>query len=260
MTELVLVVLTFFLSIIFSIIGIGGASIYIPLLYFFGYEIKQAIITALLLNIVSSFTSLSTQYKAHKPSVAESKHVLLILIGIIIGGALGSKLFYLFDHGQIKILFAAFLIFLAYNLYRDKINYKIKGRKITNISKKEKFLVGTIIGLTAALFGIGGGILLVPFFLYKNIELKKATFFSHLCVFFSSIYAFILNFSYLGKIEDMLNLFLLALVVVIGSKIGSKNLIEKKIEDKTIRKVLAGVMLIFGIKIFLDGMRILNIF
>ncbi|MCX8163065.1 MAG: sulfite exporter TauE/SafE family protein [Candidatus Micrarchaeota archaeon] len=260
MLEIIIVLTVAILSIFFAIVGIGGASVYIPLFYSFGFLIKEAIIVGLILNLVSSLTSIITHYKVEKFSTTDYKYVSWIFLGIIFGSYIGSKLFFILDTTTLKALFSTFLLIVAYKTYSDQNkNREKKARSYPKISKIEKFLIGSLMGLIASLFGIGGGIFLVPFFLHKNIEINKASFLSHICVFFSSLVAFSLNFNFELIVQKQNLILFLVAAAAIGSKIGSEKLVDKKIGQSTFRKLLSLIIVFFSIKIFLDVLKEYNL-
>ncbi len=63
MDPILIAVIIFFLAVIFSMLGLGGALVYVPLFYWLGIDILVAIPTALLLNGVTSSSAAITYYR-----------------------------------------------------------------------------------------------------------------------------------------------------------------------------------------------------
>jgi uncharacterized membrane protein YfcA len=62
MEFIIILLIVLIVSIIFSIVGLGGAIIYVPLFYWLGIPLEIAIPTALLLNCITAGSASLTYY------------------------------------------------------------------------------------------------------------------------------------------------------------------------------------------------------
>ena len=63
MDVIVIAVIIFFLAVIFSMLGLGGSLVYVPLFYWLGIDMLIAIPTALLLNGITASSAAITYYR-----------------------------------------------------------------------------------------------------------------------------------------------------------------------------------------------------
>jgi len=241
-----LAVIVFFLSILFSMIGIGGASIYVPLFYFLGFELNQAIVLGLLLNISTTFFSSLNFYK--KGILLDEKELLLnFLITIIIGSLISSLMFNFIPKSLVKIFLIVFLILGSISILTENKN--------TNRSNNKDGLFdaifGLVVGIGTGIAGIGGGIILIPYLIRKGLDTKDSIAISHPCVFFASLITLLVHLS-TGSRLDLLAHVPIVLIAVVGSEIGSWIILTNKIDNKSFRKIFVLIAGAFIIKLFLE--------
>lgn len=160
-----------FLSSIFgSMVGLGGGFILVPLLrLFFGFAPAEAAGTSLVLIVANSASGAFTYLLQKRVHV---KLGLLIALGGIpssIGGAILAL------HISAK-LYDAILAVLLVGVAVDMIwnaRKRMAGRtehddvrQLKGMSYRLALALGFVVGLFSSLFGLGGGIVIVPAFLY----------------------------------------------------------------------------------------------
>jgi len=225
----------FIISILFSIVGHGGASGYLAVFALYGLSSPQIKSSALILNLFVSIIAFITFYRANYfiPKIFKSIAITSIPMAFI-GG-----LIQLNDHIYKSLLggfiFIAALIFLSNIQFKNKI----KLEKETLIL----YFIGGVLGFLSGLLGIGGGILLSPILLLLNItDVKQTAAISALFIFVNSLSGFI-GLS-LNHLEIYPNIFSLIIIVLVGGRIGAYlgiNILSKQL----IKKVL-GMVLLFA--------------
>jgi uncharacterized membrane protein YfcA len=254
-----ILIIVFFLSVLFSIVGIGGASIYVPLFYFFGIEMSDAIIIGLMMNILTTIVNNIVFYKQKikiSKSKNETKAIIGLFFGILIGSVFGTYFFKTAPIKILKIILGIILVFASYYMIKNNELKKIDNKKDhkTKISKINYFLFGIGVGAIAGCIGIGGGIFLVPFLTHQTNDIKKAIFTSYAAVFFASFSALILRFI-LNNADfsfDYMLAIALGLIAILGSYIGSHLIATNKIKTQTLKKIFGLVLIVFAIKLLAE--------
>lgn len=171
-----------------GLFGIGGGIIVVPTLIIifktlniFPINIIMPIATATSLAAVI-FTSASSAYAYNKQNLIIWHIFWKFMPGIILGIILGKVLTLFISSNALIHGFAIFLLFVAIHVYFKKNkNNKIYLNK-TNVPKKIiSFILSICIGILAIFFGIGGGIIMVPTFIYLGLNIRNATGTSAMC-------------------------------------------------------------------------------
>lgn len=141
-------------------LGIGGGVIMVPvLLLLFHYEIKKAIGTSLVTIVPTSFIGIITHYSIESSNI-KFLTALFVIMGSIIGARFGSILANKIRGTILRRLFALLLLFVGLKL-TNIIN--IPTETISNIAVYPLLIIlGLVAGSGSALFGIGGGVIMVP--------------------------------------------------------------------------------------------------
>jgi len=241
---LYLVPLIFFcIAFVFSMLGMGGAQLYIPILYWMGLDFKtEAIPLGMLLNVVNSGTAAIT-YTIKKMVLWQAALPFAVTMLILppVGAWLNAQI-------PTKPLIAFFAVFTATaatlmlsGLKPKEGKMSSKGRIILGLSG------GSILGLVAGLIGRGGGSFVVPLLYIAGLEAKAAAATSAFVVTCSGASSFIAHLA----IAARPNWALWASCVVavfLGSEIGS-HVMAQKLKPKGVRTIF-GIVL-WGVALFL---------
>ena len=233
-------------SFLFSMLGLGGALIYVPVLKWAGFPVKEvAIPLALLLNGLTTVIALIAYFKN---KLVDVKGGLAMTISAFlfapVGAIVSDKLpvDFLLILFSIAVLAAAARMLLMSRMPEPKQVMSFKKRAIIGA------IIGGFAGFMAGLLGIGGGFIMAPLLMWMGYETKKAAATSAFAVTFSSFSGFLGHVSQ-GHFEVTLTIVLSA-AVIIGALLGS-NFLVNKAKTSRIKQVFAVVLLAIAIKIII---------
>lgn len=181
-------------------VGLGGGFIIVPVLrLFFGLEPALAAGTSLALVIANSGSGAIT-YLLHR-----RVHVrlgLLVAAGGIPGGILGAVIVKRLAPHVFDLLFAAFLIAVAIDIVFNS-QKRLAGRPedgeihlATGMPWQGALAAGFGVGLISSLFGVGGGVILVPSLLYfSDLPAHAISATSHFGIVLTSPIGFITHYA-----------------------------------------------------------------
>jgi len=230
-------VIFFIISFVFSMLGMGGGQLYIPILYWLGMDFKnQAIPLGLLLNFCTQFSAFITYLRA---KLVKFRIALPFALTIIICAPLGALINFTLSPKPIIFLFALFTLFAAILVLSGWRPVK------KDFGKTEELIIalviGAILGFLVGLIGRGGGSFIVPSLLIIGLDPKNAAATSSFIASFSSASGFIAHL-FKAKLNFWVSLLTIASVLT-GSQIGSR-LMARKLKSKIIKKIF-GIVLIF---------------
>jgi uncharacterized membrane protein YfcA len=226
---------------LYASVGHGGASGYLALMALFSFPAATMKPTALLLNI---FVSGISFWFFHK-----NKHFKW-------------KLFYPFAITSIPMAFIGGYISIDATLYKQILGVFLafailRMLHFLGTEKKEvkpsnligSLFIGSAIGLFSGMIGIGGGIILSPIIILLGWgNMKQAAAVSALFIFVNSISG-IIGFTVKGG-DIPIEAWYLIPVATFGGSLGALYG-SQKFNMKTLKYVLAGVLIIATVKLFL---------
>lgn len=160
----------FVASVFGSMVGLGGGFILTPILRLvLGFSPADTAGTSLILIVANSASGAFT-YLLHRR--VHLKLGVLIAIGGIPSSVLGAMLSLRIPARIFDVLLAALLVAVAIDLVWNA-NRRVAGRsesqrvhEIKGMSYRGALGLGFVVGISLSLFGLGGGIFIVPAFLY----------------------------------------------------------------------------------------------
>jgi uncharacterized membrane protein YfcA len=226
---------------IFSMLGMGGSQLYIPILFWAGLDFKtEAISLGMLLNVVNSSSSMVV-YTIKKMVVWNL--ALPFAVTMMVFAPLGVWLNVQLPIKPLIIFFALFTLaagILMLSGWKPK-----KGK----LSKRGKFILGliagTILGIITGLIGRGGGSFIVPLLFISGLNPKKAAATSSFIVTVAGISSFISHLYAIAS-PDWILWGLSSLAVLIGSQLGSR-LMVGKLTPKGIKLIFGTVLIVIAI-------------
>ncbi|MBI0059973.1 sulfite exporter TauE/SafE family protein [Gilliamella sp. M0320] len=160
--------------------GIGGGALIVPallmLLDYFGHGgqwINHIAVASSLATIIG--TSLSSSWVQNKNNNIVWSILKKMVLGCIIGTIGGSYMTPYIPGIWLKWIFIIFLIYTGskFILKTGKVAKK-QDNQATSLPNIIYIFIGGLIGVFAALVGVGGGVLVVPFLKKCGVDMRKA--------------------------------------------------------------------------------------
>ncbi|CAN1507869.1 COG0730 Predicted permeases [Methylophilaceae bacterium] len=235
-----LILAVFLIAMLYSSVGHAGASGYIAVMSLLSLAPEVIKPTALSLNILVGSIATWQFYRAgHFSWSLFWPFAALAVPCAFIGGQLNLPT-HLF-----KMLLGLVLLYSALRFFvQSKQTMEIKAPPCY-----QALAAGAGIGFLSGLTGTGGGIFLTPLLLFMGwADAKRAASVSALFVLLNSISGLAGNFSATKALPEFIMPLLLAAALggVIGAHFGSR-----RIAPESIKKLLAVVLLIAGLKLLL---------
>jgi uncharacterized protein len=171
-----LLALGIIVGILAGLLGIGGGLIIVPVIVWLfkehpnfapDYIFHVAIGTSLATIVI---TSISSSYAHHRHKAVRWDLVWKMLAGLLLGGIIGAIIVHNLSYPNLKFVFAIFVLLAAIKMLFD-LNPTPARSLLPNWGLN---LAGLIIGMVAAIVGIGGGVLSVPFLTWCKVPIRQA--------------------------------------------------------------------------------------
>lgn len=179
-------------GILAGLMGIGGGVVIIPALsaVFLShhsvpadYVMKVAIGTSLAVVIV---TASSAVYAHHRRQRVRWDWVKKILPGVFIGALLGTGVAHYLSSQRLQQFFGIFLLYVGLRLLLAKKTQPTTEECAKMAAWKINFF-SVLIGTLSSILGVGGGILLIPFLMYCELDMRQIPGTSVACGFVISV-------------------------------------------------------------------------
>ncbi|WP_373636491.1 sulfite exporter TauE/SafE family protein [Yoonia sp. BS5-3] len=250
--------------------GVGGGFLMTPLLFFIGIPPAVAVATEANQIVASSFSGVLAHLKR---KTVDLKMGTVLLIGGLIGSGLGIMLFnYLKSLGQVELLvqlcYVVFLGMIGTLMFIESLKAIRKASKaggapmptrrkhnwVHNLPFKMKFrvsglyisvipplLVGVLVGVLAAIMGVGGGFIMVPAMIYLlGMPTKVVVGTSLFQIIFVTAFTTMLHATTNYTVDVVLAVLLLV-GGVIGAQIGTRIGVKMKAEQL---RILLAIMVL----------------
>jgi len=266
-----------------GLFGVGGGFLLTPLLIMLG--IPPTIAAASDSNQIVAASSSGT-YAHYRLGNVDFKMGLVLLLGGVLGGTFGVQLVRILRSlGNadfvIKITYVAMLGVIGAYMFQESLRSirkpvfreepsarKRKGpslysRMIAGLPFKMNFhksgihvslivplLLGCLVGVLAAIMGVGGGFIMVPIMVYLlRMPMHVVVGTSLFQIFFTCVNVTIMQSSVNHTVD-----FVLALILLIGSSVGAQigARVSKHLKGEQLKILLACIILVVMVKMFLE--------
>ena len=239
--------LTFGLTSVMSIGGVGAAFILVPIFYWLGMPVPEAGALGLLLVM---FNTGAAALNFHRGGHIKYRAAIAIIVTVVIFSPLGSYASVVVDKNIVLTVFAVFLVVAGSMMlfyHPPKPSEDVEPRR----PLWGELSLGGGVGFLSGLLGVGGGGFIGPFLIWMGLDAKDVAGTTAFIVFFSGIVGFLghLQF-YHGRIDYTL-FALTAVSAVCGGVLGS-HLSRFKLSSKQIKQILGVVEYVMAAKIFYD--------
>ena len=265
-------------GILSGLFGVGGGFLITPLLFFIGIPPAVAVATSTNQIVASSFSALLAHLKRRTVDIRMG---FVLMAGGLAGSAFGIVIFnYLRSLGQVDLLvqlcYVLFLGIIGALMFIESLNAIRRARKpggavpkrrkhnwVHNLPFKMKFrvsglyisvipplMVGMLVGMLAAIMGVGGGFIMVPAMIYLlGMPTKVVIGTSLLQIIFVAGFTTMLHATTNYTVDIVLAMLLL-IGGVIGAQVGTRLGVRMKAEQ--LRILLALLVLLVCGKLALD--------
>jgi uncharacterized membrane protein YfcA len=236
-----LALLIFGIAVLYSSVGQAGASGYIAAMALFGVAPAVMKPSALILNVLVA--SLGTIRFSHA-GYFSWRVFLPFAIGSVPLAYLGGAV--MLPDAIYRRVVGAFLLFVAYRVFVPSKNREVR-KSMRTPAFPAAVACGAAVGLLAGLTGIGGGIFLAPILmLMGRHDPREFAGVSSAFILVNSLAAIAGCLSVKASVPNEIGMWAIAAIAggLIGSELGIKHLGEA-----ALRRLLAGVLAITGIKL-----------
>jgi uncharacterized membrane protein YfcA len=264
-------------GILSGMFGVGGGFLMTPLLFFIGIPPAVAVATEAVQIVGSSFSGALAHFKRR---AVDFKMGIILLIGGLLGASVGVYIFKILKElGQVELLvtlcYVVFLGIIGLLMFIESLSsitkkqnpnkkHKIKRHtwvhrlplktrfRTSNlyISAIPPFIIGTLVGVLAAIMGVGGGFIMVPAMIYViGMPTKVVIGTSLFQIIFVTAFTTIMHATQNYTVDAMLAILLL-LGGVVGAQIGVR--LGVKLKAEQLRILLSLIVLGVCFKLAFD--------
>ena len=256
--------------------GVGGGFLITPLLFFMGIPPAVAVATGANQIVASSISGVLAHLKRRTVDLRMGS---VLLAGGLVGSALGVWIFNLLKElGQVDLLvqlcYVVFLGIIGALMFVESLNALFRARKGAPskrrhhgwgqglpfkmrfrtsglyISAIPPVLVGLMVGVLAAIMGVGGGFIMIPAMIYLlGMPTAVVVGTSLFQIMFVTAITTVLHAT-INQTVDVVLALLLLLGAVVGAQFGSRA--GTWLRGEQLRGLLALMVLVVGAKLAFD--------
>lgn len=238
--SLLLIAAIFIISLVLTMVGLGGGLVFSPLFVILGLTKANAASASLFLNLVAAA---SAAYAYSRKKMVDFALAVPLIIASSLAAPIGA-------HVNVRIDLKPFLIIMSVVLALAGLRMLMAKRPAEEpapIPPSRKIaggvVIGACIGLMGGLLGIGGGVFVVPLLIYVlKTPTKIAAASSTFIVCFSSLTGF-LGYASMGRI-DWGFILPAAVASFAGGQAGAR-IMSSRLEGRTIRYIFS--IILFGL-------------
>jgi len=240
----VVFVIIFLASFLFAMLGLGGGMVYVPVLKWAGFPVKEvAIPLGLLLNGLNTLLAL-IPYARKK--LVDWKGGMAMAAAAFVMAPVGAYSAQFVPVRTLLILFAIAVLAAAVRM----ILFARQPEPETIMPLRKRSLIGGVVGgfagFMGGMLGLGGGFIIAPILMWMGYRTKQAAATTAFVVTFSSLSG------YLGHVaEGHFNWLLTAIVVVaviIGSQLGG-TFMSTTAKPRWVKQLYAVVLVAIAVKL-----------
>ena len=235
-----------------TLIGAGGGWMIVPLLMFgLGFGPQQAVGTSLAVVFVNALSG-SIAYMIQDRVLYRMG--VVFALATIPGALLGGVLVQYLNARWFTLLFSLFLLSLAVILYKGRAIPIASGKaQVIDPSRDSSLMLlgsalSCLVGVISSLFGVGGGIIHVPFLIVGlGLPVHTATATSHFVLAITSLTG---SAFFLAHGDVHLRVAAaMGLGVLLGAQAGAR--LSMRMRSEPIRRLLAGAVGVFALGLIL---------
>ena len=274
---LVLLGLGGLVGVLSGMFGVGGGFLMTPLLFFIGIPPAVAVATEANQIVASSFSGVLAHVKRRN---VDFKMGGVLLIGGLVGAGVGVFIFnYLKGLGQVdllvKLCYVVFLGIVGSLMFTESLQALRKSKQVSASKLRKKrtwvhalplkirfrvsglyisaippVLIGLLVGILAAIMGVGGGFVMVPAMIYLlGMPTKVVVGTSLFQIIFVTAFTTMLHATTNYTVDIVL-----AVLLLVGGVIGAQfgTILGAKLKAEQLRILLAIMVLLVCAKLAFD--------
>ena len=274
---LVLLGLGGLVGVLSGMFGVGGGFLMTPLLFFIGIPPAVAVATEANQIVASSFSGVLAHVKRRN---VDFKMGGVLLIGGLVGAGVGVFIFnYLKGLGQVdllvKLCYVVFLGIVGSLMFTESLQALRKSKQVSASKLRKKrtwihalplkirfrvsglyisaippVLIGILVGILAAIMGVGGGFVMVPAMIYLlGMPTKVVVGTSLFQIIFVTAFTTMLHATTNYTVDIVL-----AVLLLVGGVIGAQfgTMFGAKLKAEQLRILLAVLVLLVCAKLAFD--------
>jgi len=242
--SLILLVGIFLISLVLTMVGLGGGLIFSPLFVLLGFAKAEAASASLFLNLIAAA---SAAYTYSRKKMVDFSLSIPLIVASSLAAPIGSIL-------NVRIDLKPFLIIMSVVLAMAGVRMlmspplEVQGARLTPFKKVAGgTVIGACIGFIGGLLGIGGGVFVVPLLIYiLKPPTKIAAASSTFIVCFSSLTGF-LGYVSMGQI-DWRFILPAAVASFVGGQAGAR-IMSSRLKGKNIRVIFSVILFLLCVKL-----------
>ncbi|RIV26145.1 sulfite exporter TauE/SafE family protein [Alicyclobacillaceae bacterium I2511] len=209
--------LIFIVSFVFSMLGLGGGMLYVPIFHWLGLGLKDVVIPlALLLNGLTTLIALIPYGRKH---LVDWKGGLPMALSALIMAPIGALLARDVPNRLLLILFSIMVLFAA---IRTLWAANRPDKEMT-LSVIKRAIIGSIVaglaGFIGGMLGLAGGFIIGPMLMWIGYKTKEAAATTAYIVTFSSLSGFLAHTAHMSIHAGLMMVTVLS--VIVASLLGS---------------------------------------
>jgi len=240
----ILIAAVFLISLVLTMVGLGGGLIFSPLFLILGFAKSEAASASLFLNLIAAA---SAAYTYSRKKMVDFALAVPLIVSSALAAPIGSYVNVRIDLKPFMVIMAVVLALAGARMLISPPN-EIDSRSRQSFKKIIGGLgIGACIGFIGGMLGIGGGVFIVPLLIYVlKTPTKIAAASSTFIVCFSSLTGF-LGYASMGKINWW---FILPAAVAsfAGGQAGSK-IMSTRLKGRSIRVIFSFLLFAMCLKL-----------
>lgn len=231
-------------SFLFAMLGLGGGMVYVPVLTWAGFPVKEvAIPLGLLLNGLNTLLALIPFARKRLVDWKGGLAMAAAAFALAPAGAYAAQFMPVKD---LLVLFAAAVVAAAARM----LMFARQPEPTTIMSLGRRSVIGALVGgfagFAGGMLGIGGGFIIAPILMWMGYGTKQAAATTAFVVTFSSLSGYLGHVA-AGRLDVPLTV-VAVLAVLLGSQLGA-SFMSTKAKAQWVKQLYAAVLLGIAIKL-----------
>lgn len=249
----------FFSGILAGFLGIGGGTILVPMQIALGYASVPAIATSSLAIII---TSVSGSLQNWRMGYLDWRRVVLLGLPAAFTAQIGVEIAEMAKKTDLGagLLLIAFGFLLLLNIYLVELRKQLAKNSTTYSSRVNpvvaRIMTGSAAGVLAGLFGVGGGVIMVPLQMLLLGEQIKVAIQTSLGVIMITAVSATIGHAVKGNMMVVEGL-ILGFGGLVGAQISTRFL--PKLPDSIVRNMFRFLLAILAVYMFWQAAQILGV-